>query len=118
MTGLSRMTGRALDSASDEHLAQSVSDILTTPKNSRPMLRGYGSDLFDLVDQPLNPLTRIRIYAATAMALLAWEPRARLRRVQLERGGAAGVAAVRVSMDRIDRPGRRAVDLTIPLRPA
>jgi phage baseplate assembly protein W len=117
MTGMSRITGLALDSDSDEHMEQSVGDILTTPLDARSMLRGYGSELFDLVDQPMNALTRIRIYAATAIALLAWEPRARLRRVQLV-NGEPGSAAVRISMERIDRAGRPIVDFIIPLRTA
>ena len=33
--GLSRATGRAIAYASDEHLEQSVCDILTTPKLAR-----------------------------------------------------------------------------------
>ena len=52
MTGMSRFTGRAIDSRSAEHLEQSIGDILTTPERSRVMLRPYGSRLPDLVDQP------------------------------------------------------------------
>ena len=117
MTGMDRNTGRALDSASDEHFNQSVGDILTTPLDARSMLRGYGSELFNLVDQPNTPLNRMRIFAATALALLAWERRGRLKHVALDRG-ADGAATLRLSMVRTDRVGRPTVDLAIPLRPA
>lgn len=118
MSGLSRRTGRALDSSSDAHLEQSIGDILTTPLNARPMRRSYGAELADLVDQPNNPLTRIRAFASTAMALQTWEPRAQLKRVQLVLAAAGNAAALRVSMVRRDRPGRPTVELTIPLRSA
>ena len=59
----------------DEHLRQSIVDILTTPKGSRYWRRDYGSDLFKLVDNPLNDVTIAKIYAATVDALLTWENR-------------------------------------------
>lgn len=115
MTGLNRQTGRALQVGSPEHLEQSIGDILTTPLGSRVSRRDYGSELADLVDQPLNPSTRMRIFAATAMALLAWEPRVRLKRVQLV-AGATGAAGLLLSVIRNDQPNRPATELFIPLR--
>jgi len=83
-------TGRTItDSA---HLAQSVADILTTPIGSRVMRREYGCQLADLIDWPHNSATRLQAYAATAMALMRWEPRIRLNRVQLSLGDVAGQA--------------------------
>ncbi len=58
-----------------DHLRQSVRDILTTPIGSRVMRREYGSRLFELIDAPYSPATRLAIIAATAEALMAWEPR-------------------------------------------
>lgn len=66
-----------------EHIAQSVEDILTTRIGTRIARREYGSLLPELIDQPLNETTCLRLYAATAMALLRWEPRINLTRVQL-----------------------------------
>jgi phage baseplate assembly protein W len=63
------------------HLRQSIRDILTTPKGSRVMRRSYGSDLFDLVDAPMNRETLMKIYAATVGALTTWEPRILVLRV-------------------------------------
>lgn len=117
MTGLNRQTGVALDPNSDAHLAQSIGDILTTPLNTRVGRRAYGSELPDLIDQPLNARTKIRIFAATAMALLNNEPRVRLRRVQLQIE-AAHAPTLQLDVLRTDRPRRAATTLFVSLRPA
>ncbi len=81
MTGTSRITARPIDQ--DAHLTQSITDILTTPKDSRVMRRDYGSRLPDLIDAPMNGETIIDVFMETADALDAWEPRLRLRRVEI-----------------------------------
>lgn len=81
MIGMNRHTGRKIEGAA--HLAQSILDILTTPKGSLVMLRDYGSDLPDVIDQPLNGETLIDAYQATAEALDLWEPRSDLARIQV-----------------------------------
>ncbi len=90
MIGMNCKTGRTV--ADRAHLAQSIADILMTPLGSRVMRREYGSQLTDLIDWPLNNATKLQAYAATAMALMRWEPRIRLSSVQLSRGTAAGEA--------------------------
>lgn len=115
MTGMSRTTGRALDANSDAHLVQSITDILTTPIGARVLRRTYGSELPDLIDQPMNARTRLRIFAATAMALLRWEPRLRLKRVSLS-GGADGSAQLNLVGVRTDLPRRPTLTLLIPLQ--
>lgn len=117
MTGMSRTSGRALNPNSAEHLQQSVIDILTTPLRSRVLRRDYGSELPDLIDQPLNAFTRLRIFAATASALLRWEPRIRLQRVSLS-AGADGRAVLSLTGIRTDLPRRPAVNLSVPLQTA
>lgn len=87
MSGLSRSTARVL--GDEAHLAQSVNDILSTPKGSRVLRRDYGSRLPDLIDAPLNGETLVDVFAETAGALDQWEPRLRLRRVEV-REAAAG----------------------------
>ncbi len=88
MIGADRHTGKPLKG--DAHLAQSVADILTTPIGSRVMRRDYGSRLPELIDAPLNGETQIEIFAATAEALLRWEPRIELRRVRIDDASPAG----------------------------
>lgn len=79
--GMNRLTGKALDGI--EHLRQSIADILATALGSRVMRRPYGSLWPELIDHPDNSATRVRLYAATAGALMKWEPRLRLSRVQI-----------------------------------
>lgn len=81
MSGMNRQTGRQIEG--DAHLAQSIHNILTTPKGTTVMLRDYGSDLPAVIDQPLNGETMIDVYQATAEALALWEPRIDLARVQV-----------------------------------
>ena len=81
MTGMDRHSGRCL--SGDAHLAQSITDILTTPKGSLVMERDYGSDLPGILDAPLNGETVVDAYMAIAEALDLWEPRVRLGRIAL-----------------------------------
>ncbi|WP_202977647.1 GPW/gp25 family protein [Parasedimentitalea marina] len=83
---MDRHSGRQLSGAA--HLAQSIHDILTTPKGSLVMQRSYGSDLPNIIDQPLNGETMIDAYMATAEALDLWEPRIELARIELVNTGA------------------------------
>lgn len=73
MIGCNAQTGHAL--AGVDHLRQSIRDILMTPIGSRVMRRDYGSRLFELIDRPLSPSNKLAIIAATAEALMTWEPR-------------------------------------------
>ncbi|QNM96390.1 GPW/gp25 family protein [Chitinimonas koreensis] len=98
--GMHASTGRSL--ADDDHIAQSVADILTTPVGSRLMRREYGSQLFDLIDQPANGATAIRLNAAAVMALMRWEPRIRLSRVAITLGSQAGAVDVAIEYSRRD----------------
>jgi len=66
-----------------DHIRQSINDILSTPVGSRLMRREYGSLLPELIDQPLHGATLLRAYAATATAIMRWEPRVQIQRVQL-----------------------------------
>lgn len=47
------------------------------------MRRDYGSRLFDLIDTPYSSATRLAIIAATAEALITWEPRIEVEDVKL-----------------------------------
>jgi phage baseplate assembly protein W len=73
MQGIDATNGKPLEGIA--HLRQSIRNILTTPIGSRVMRRDYGSDLFKLIDAPVNRSTLMDIYAATAKAISRWEPR-------------------------------------------
>lgn len=79
MIGTDAKTGKALNGIA--HLRQSVTDILSTPIGSRVLRRTYGSQLFQLIDKPLNRSTVMDLIAATADALQRWEKRFKLKQV-------------------------------------
>lgn len=81
--GLRRGDGGTI--TDEEHIAQSLSDILRTPIGSRVMRRDYGSLLSDMIDQPQNPALELQIRVACYMAILKWEPRVTLTEVTTER---------------------------------
>jgi phage baseplate assembly protein W len=111
MIGMNSSTGKALTGSA--HLAQSINDILSTPLGTRIMRRDYGSQLADLIDWPLNNATRLQAYAAVAIALMRWEPRIRLSRVQLLLGEQAGQAYLDVEGTVVDT--NEPLSLRVPL---
>lgn len=114
MIGMDKATGKAL--SGDAHLAQSITDILTTPLGSRVMRRDYGSLLFELIDKPINGAIRLLIHAAVAIALRRWEPRLQLTRVTLLGAPQAGRLTLRIEGHRTDLPAaNRLQTLTIPI---
>jgi len=111
---MDRTTGKSLQGL--DHLRQSIADILTTPIGSRLMRRDYGSLLPELIDQPTNASTRIRLYAATAAALMRWEARLRLSRVALTAGSRPGQLVI--DIDGIYLPTGSATRLSVPITDA
>jgi uncharacterized protein len=113
MIGMDRTTGKPLEGLA--HLAQSIADILSTPIGSRLQRREYGSRLPDLIDAPANAATRVQLFAATATALMRWEPRIILQRVQLNAANAArGQFVVDVTCKLLD--SGNPVSLSVPVQ--
>ena len=108
---MNRHTGQPIDETA--HIAQSIGDILTTRIGSRLMRREYGSQLVDLIDAPGNAATQLLCYAAIAMALMRWEPRIHLSRVQLTALGSNGQCELTVEGTRVDT--NAPLSLRIPL---
>lgn len=112
-TGMNRNLGRVCTDT--DHLAQSITDIILTPKGTRVMRRTYGSEVFALLDAPLNGATRMRVMAATVEAILQWEPRVRV--VSLAMSVAfSGQLVLQVTFERQDGARTRdtvAVDLGV-----
>lgn len=114
MSGMDARTGRRLDE--DAHIRQSVTDILITHLGSRVKRRPYGSVIPDLIDHPASPANRLRLYAASLIAVMRWEPRVTIvgARISIDTGG-----TVVVDIYAIKRRGPRAgvaITLSIPLR--
>lgn len=115
MNGMNASTGTMISGV--DHLRQSIGDILGTPLGSRLARRDYGSLLPELLDQPMNALTRLRIYAASALALQRQEPRLRTARFALERGEFEGSAILIIDGRRTDiTQSNIGVRLSIPVR--
>jgi phage baseplate assembly protein W len=85
---MNRETGKPLSDA--DHLRQSIRDVLSTRIGTRTMLRDYGSNIPELVDQPINRSTIAAIRADVINALNIWEPRMRIDRVVLSEVLASG----------------------------
>lgn len=114
MTGMNAATGRRM--SEDEHIRQSCGDILKTPIGSRVMRREYGSLLPELIDHPAHGANRMRLMAATAMALLRWEPRIALTGISID---ISADGEISVDLDTVRRDGPRAgvpLNLTVPIR--
>lgn len=112
MIGLNAVSGRTITGT--EHLVQSISDILLTPLGSRIERRDYGSMLIDLIDWPHNVGTRVQAYAAIATALMRWEPRLQLTRVQLSLDDMSGTTYIDLEGLRLDT--NESQNLRIPLK--
>ena len=84
-------TGRMMPLS--DHIRQSIADILFTRIGARVQREEYGSLLPELIDQPLNEATQLRVAAATIMAVARWEPRVNLAgaEVSVRHGGNPGV---------------------------
>lgn len=89
MAGVNAYDGSLIDGF--DHVVQSIRDILLTPIGTRVMLRDYGSRLPGVLDHPLNAATVIDATMAAAEALNRWEPRFRLRYVEVISQGTDGV---------------------------
>lgn len=113
LTGMSRTSGAAL--SGDDHLAQSIADIITTPLGSRVMRRDYGCLLFELIDRPLGPATALLCSMAIAIALARWEPRIELKTVRIEGELAAGQASVTIEGTRTGATANSLTRLSIPI---
>jgi uncharacterized protein len=115
MSGMNQHTGRAVDGV--DHLRQSIADILTTPIGSRIARRTYGSLLPELIDQPDNGATRVRIFAATAGALMSWEPRLTVTNVSIANGERAGQLVVELQGTYMPSDGQQQqLALSLPLQ--
>lgn len=92
MIAMDASTGRSMSLL--DHIRQSVRDILMTPLGTRIYRRAYGSEIPELIDQPLNGVTVMRIYAAVAYRLALWEPRISLSAVNLNRDATGAISVV------------------------
>lgn len=98
ITGASRtlIDGRFVVLPWQEHLQQSIGDILSTPIGTRVMRPDYGSKLPRLVDRPINQSWKLEVYVAVVEALGRWEPRIKMKQVRIP---AAGNGYIELELD-------------------
>lgn len=109
--GMNANSGQAI--TDNEHIAQSIGDILLTPVGSRVMRRAYGSQLFNLIDQPVNDaITKLRVMSAIYSALYLWEPRISLTSITLSAPGAGRLVAT-IQANRTDNQTPFNADITL-----
>ena len=61
----------------------SIKRILETPIGSRVMLPEFGSKLHTLIDRKMDESFKLDFYRFTAEAILKWEPRVKLEKVEI-----------------------------------
>jgi phage baseplate assembly protein W len=86
-TGIDMRTGAVLSGW--PHVAQSIEVILTTRIGDRLMRRVFGSQVPRLLGEPLTSPTIVRFFAAVIAAIELWEPRFRVRAIDVVDGNSA-----------------------------
>ena len=103
-SGMNASSGHAI--TDNEHIAQSIGDILLTPIGSRVMRRAYGSQPVD------NAITKLRVMSAIYSALYLWEPRISLTSITLSAPGAGRLVAT-IQANRTDNKTPFNADITL-----
>jgi phage baseplate assembly protein W len=111
--GMDKHTGKRITDAA--HIHQSCTDILTTRIGTRTKRRNYGSILPDLIDHPNNPVNRVRVMAATVLALTRWEPRIVI--TQVDYGfDLSGETVINIDSSRVDASGSELYTLPLSIK--
>ncbi|WP_439257126.1 GPW/gp25 family protein [Lonepinella sp. BR2271] len=71
---MNRYTGDKIEDE-QEHIKQSVADILTTQIGTRIQRRDYGSNIPKLIDRPIDRVLILQIASCAVVALNKWEKR-------------------------------------------
>lgn len=82
---------------------QNIKLILSTPKGSDVHRPEFGSDIWQFIDKPLNVLTIGKIKAEITDAIETWEPRAKVKEVQVIRDYPQAQAKIRLVLEVEDR---------------
>jgi len=77
-----------------QHIHQSINNIIITPIGTRLTMRDYGSLVPELLDQALSKGLTLQLQAAIVMALTQWEHRISLKSVSIGSETEAGAIAI------------------------
>jgi phage baseplate assembly protein W len=80
------VNGRLRFARYEEDIEQAIQIILLTSRGERVMLPEFGAGLRDFVFEPNSSPTRARMAEAIRKALVDWEPRINLERVEVTAG--------------------------------
>lgn len=83
MAGINRDTGKMLSGW--PHLVQSLGVLFTTHIGARLMRRHFGAESPDLLGENLVPATILRFAGTIIVAVELWEPRFRVRKIDISR---------------------------------
>lgn len=78
---ISRYTG--LPISENEHIEQSILDILTTNIGTRVMRRDYGTILLESIDKPLNELLKMQLVSTILIGITLYEPRIEVQSIKV-----------------------------------
>ncbi len=95
----------------EQHIRQSIEDILTTPVGARVMRRDYGSLIYELLDRPINDALLLQVYAATFIALRRWEPRVRVEAIAANNYGSSLI--LNIGILRLDTPSQERTTVAV-----
>jgi phage baseplate assembly protein W len=83
MAGINRRTGQPLSGW--PHVVQSLGLLFTTHVGSRLMRRHFGAEAPTLLGENLTPATILRFANSIVVATEFWEPRFRIRKIDMAR---------------------------------
>ena len=95
------VNGRLQFARYEDDIEQAIQIILLTAPGERPMLPEFGAGLRNFVFEPNSPATRARMAETVRKALVDWEPRITLERVDVTPG--ADENAVLIHVDYVVR---------------
>ncbi|MEO8681353.1 MAG: GPW/gp25 family protein [Vicinamibacterales bacterium] len=80
----------------EDDIEQAIQIILLTSRGERVMLPEFGAGLRDFVFEPNTDATRARLEESVRKALVDWEPRLNLERVEVTEGDAPNLVLIHV----------------------
>ena len=99
--GISRHTGQVVYDF--DHVVLCLEALLTTRRLTRVMLRQFGSDSTELIDDAMNEFGLVRYYSAVATAVAIWEPRVNLNGLEFVTANADGQTTLRMNVEYLPR---------------
>jgi phage baseplate assembly protein W len=110
-----RPVGGALTYARyEEDIEQAIQIILLTEHGERVMLPEFGAGLRTMVFEPNSPATRARIEENVRRALVDWEPRIDLERVEVTPGTDDSPGLVLIHVDYVIRATNNSYNRVYP----